>query len=65
VIAAAHAEAGRLDEARRQLENFASKGFELPIDMIWISGMTMYAEAAIECRDATYAQPLVGGMTTW
>jgi tetratricopeptide (TPR) repeat protein len=65
VIAAAHAEADRLDEARRQLEYFASKGFELPIDMIWINGMTMYAEAAIECRDAEYAQPLFDRLTPY
>jgi hypothetical protein len=65
VIAEAHAEANRLDEARRRLENFASKGFELPIDMIWTAGMTMCAEAAIECREAKYAQPLLDRLTPY
>jgi hypothetical protein len=55
VLAAAHAEADRTDEARRRLEELASKGFELPLDMLWTTGMTMYAEAGIECRDTKYA----------
>ena len=65
VIAAAHAEADRLDEARRQLEYFASNDFELPIDMIWINGMSLYAEAAIECRDAEYAEPVLDRLTPY
>ena len=65
VLAAAHAEADRTDEARHRLEELASSGFEIPLDMLWTTGMTMYAEAAIECRDTGYAQPLFDRLAPW
>jgi class 3 adenylate cyclase/tetratricopeptide (TPR) repeat protein len=65
VLAAAHAEADRTDEALDRLEELASRDFEFPLDMLWTTGMTMYAEAAIHCRDARYAQPLFDRLAPW
>jgi class 3 adenylate cyclase/tetratricopeptide (TPR) repeat protein len=65
VLAAAHAEGGRTDDAHRQLEELAAVGYELPLDMLWTTGMTMYAEAAIECRDSISAQPIFDQLAPW
>jgi class 3 adenylate cyclase/tetratricopeptide (TPR) repeat protein len=65
VLALAHAQAGHFDEARRLLEDFSSTGFDLPMDSTWLSGMTNYAEAAIECRDPRYAEPLFNRLYPW
>jgi tetratricopeptide (TPR) repeat protein len=65
VLAAAHAESDRTDEARRRLEELATRGFELPLDLLWTTGMTMYAEGAIECRDPHYAQPIFDRLAPW
>ncbi len=65
VLAAAHAEADRIDDARHRLEEFASGGFELPLDMLWTTGMTLYAEAAIECRDTRAARALFERLAPW
>ena len=65
VLAAAHAEGGRTDEVHRQLEQLQAMGYELPLDMLWTTGMTMYAEAAIECRDSTSAQPIFDQLVPW
>ncbi|MGA2522296.1 MAG: hypothetical protein ABSG81_15930, partial [Acidimicrobiales bacterium] len=65
VMAAAHAEGDRTDEAHGALEAVASRQFDLPLDMLWSTGMTMYAEAAIECRDPLYAAPLFDRLAPW
>ena len=38
-LALAHVEAGRIDDARRLLEEFAAADFDLPLDPIWLTGM--------------------------
>jgi tetratricopeptide (TPR) repeat protein len=57
-LALAHVDADRIDEARPILEQFAASGFDLPLDQLWLAGMTSYAAVAIACRDPQYAAPL-------
>jgi tetratricopeptide (TPR) repeat protein len=57
-LAAAYADAARIDDARNLLEKFSATGFELPMDLLWLLGMFAYAAAAIECGDRQYAGPL-------
>ena len=64
-LAMAHAQAGRTDDARRLLEEFSAAEFELPLDYTWLTGMVYYAEAATECRDPQYAQPLLDRLAPW
>ena len=64
-LAMAHAEADRTDEARTCLEKFATAGFELSMDVSWATGMTCYAEAAIECRDPRFAGPIFEQLDPW
>ena len=33
--------------------------FELPLDATWLTGMIAYADAATECGDARFAEPLL------
>ncbi len=65
LLAKAHVEGGRIDEALRLLEEFATSGFDLPLDQVWLTGMVDYAEAAIECRDPRYAAPLFDRLEPW
>jgi len=58
VLAAAHVEGDRPDEARHLLEEFAANGFDLPMGQDWLTGMVAFAEAAIECGDRKSAGPL-------
>jgi hypothetical protein len=58
LLATAHVEADRTDDARHFLAEFAAAGFDLPLDRVWFTGMASCAEAAIECRDPAYAEPL-------
>jgi class 3 adenylate cyclase/tetratricopeptide (TPR) repeat protein len=64
-LAMAHAEADRTVDARRLLEEFAVAGFDLPLDWIWFTGIVCYSEAAIECRDPEYAEPLFERLGPW
>ena len=65
LLAKAHVEGGRTDEAAPLLEAFAASGFDLPLDQVWLTGMVDYAEAAIECRDPEYAAPLFDRLEPW
>jgi hypothetical protein len=65
VLAGAHAEAGRLDDARDVLEQFEGAQFQLPDDMAWVTGMVTYAEAAVECSDPRFAAPLFEQLLPW
>jgi class 3 adenylate cyclase/tetratricopeptide (TPR) repeat protein/KaiC/GvpD/RAD55 family RecA-like ATPase len=65
LLAVAHAEADRTDDARHLLAQFAATAFDLPLDMTWLTGMVLYAEADIECRDPQYAQPLIDLLAAW
>jgi ATP/maltotriose-dependent transcriptional regulator MalT len=58
LLAKAHVEADRVDEATKKLEEFAAAGYDMQLDQVWLTGMVDYAEAAIECRNPTFAQAL-------
>ena len=60
-----HAEADRIEDAKRLLEKFATDDFNLPMDMQWLDGMLFYAEAAIECREPRYAMRLFERLAPW
>ena len=55
LLAKAHAEADRNEEATGYLDRFAAAGFDLPLDQVWLTGMVDYAEAAIECDSRRHA----------
>ena len=65
LLAKAHVEVDRTDEALRQLEAFAASGFDLQLDQVWLSGMVDYADAAVECGDPSYARPLFELLAPW
>jgi len=65
VLALAHAEADRPDDAHHLLKEFAAADFDLPLDQVWTTGMVSYAGAAIECRDSKYAGPLFDRLVPW
>ncbi len=65
VLASAHAEADRTDDARDLLDAFAAADFDLPQDQVWTTGMVSYAGAALECRDPKYAEPLFDRLAPW
>jgi tetratricopeptide (TPR) repeat protein len=65
VLAAAHVEADRADLARPILEAASVQGFTLPMNVAWLTGMVTYAEAAIECREARFAEPLFDLLAPW
>ena len=58
-LALAHAEADHTDETRRMLTKFELRGFDLPLDATWLTGMIAYADAAAECGDPKFAQPVL------
>ena len=58
-LALALSEAGRLDETVAMLHRFAGDGFDLPMDVTWLTGMVAYAIAVIECGATEFAEPLV------
>ncbi len=65
LLAKAHVEGDRIDVATGLLEESAAEGFELPQDQWWLTGMVDFAEAAIECHDPVYAEPLVAKLEPW
>ena len=64
-LARAHVEGEQFDDARHLLAEFAAADFDLTFDVVWHTGMTLYAEAAIECRDQKYAAPLFVRLAPW
>ena len=64
-LALAHVEADDPDAARPLLEEFECKGFEIPIDIVWLTAMALYAEAAIECGDPAFARPMLERLAPW
>jgi tetratricopeptide (TPR) repeat protein len=58
-LALAHAEADRTEETRSLLADFALRGFDLPLDATWLTGMIAYADAAAECGDPDFAEPVL------
>ena len=65
VLAQAHAEADHTENARHLLEEFAATDFDLPMTPGWTTWMYCYAEAAIHCREPTYAGPLFDRLAPW
>ncbi len=65
VVAGAHAQAERADQAGELLEEFANAGFALPMDAFWLTAMSAYAEAAIVVREPRYAAPLFDRLAPW
>ena len=59
VLALAHAEGDRPAEARQILEQFGQDGYQLPMNVTWLTGMTAYAEAAAQARDTAAAAALL------
>jgi class 3 adenylate cyclase/tetratricopeptide (TPR) repeat protein len=55
----------RTDEARHVLEEFAADNFDLPLDPLWLSGMLVYAQAAVGIGDPKYAGPLFDRLAPW
>jgi len=64
-LAIADIEAGRADAARSRLQAFADQGFALQMNPVWVSGMSFYAEAAIELGDPAYCGPLYDRLRPW
>jgi tetratricopeptide (TPR) repeat protein len=64
-LAVAHAEGGRLDEARELLEELEAADFDVPMDVTWFTAMVSYSAAAIECRDPRFAGPLLDRLAPW
>ena len=64
-LALAYVEADNTDDAVRLLDEFASTGYELPVDQVWLAGMVCYAEVAIAVGDATYAGRLYDLIAPW
>jgi class 3 adenylate cyclase len=59
-LALALVEDDRINDARQLLVESNVADFNLPMDQAWLTGMTLYAEAAIECRDRRAAATLAG-----
>jgi DNA-binding SARP family transcriptional activator len=64
-LATAFAHGGNLDGAHHLLHEFASSGFDLPMDSVWMSGMACWADVAIECADPIFAGPLLERLQPW
>ena len=64
-LAMAYAQAQRLDDAIRILDEFAATNYFLPQDTAWLNGMTEYADAAIFCGDRRFAQALYDVLEPW
>ena len=65
VLAHAHVEGDRIEDARQLLAELATADFDLPLDPLWIVEMVEYADAAIACRDPQYAGPLFDRLAPW
>ena len=64
-LALAHSEAGRSDQAQHELQTFADHGFELPMDLTWLTGMSAYAIATIESSLVDFARPLLEALAPY
>jgi tetratricopeptide (TPR) repeat protein len=65
LLAKAHVEVDRTEEALAHLEAFAAAGFDLQLDQVWLSGMVDFADAAVECRHAASAAHLFELLAPW
>ena len=58
VLAAAYVEGSRPDDARRLLDQFASDGYTLELNLAWLPQLGLYAYTAIELGASRHAAPL-------
>ena len=65
LLALAHVEGDRPDEALVELEGLAANDFTLPFDPLWLAGMSGYSEAVVQCRARDYAGPLFDQLAPW
>jgi class 3 adenylate cyclase len=65
VLAFAHVEGDRLKDAAGLLEEFASAGFDLPLNSSWLTAMVCYAEAAIAVRVPEHATAIFDRLAPW
>jgi DNA-binding SARP family transcriptional activator/tetratricopeptide (TPR) repeat protein len=61
----AYVETDQTNRASELLHEFASRGFQLPLDPLWLTGMICYAEAAAHCRDDAAAQAVFAQLAPW
>ena len=59
VLAMAHAEGDRPGPVREILSRFGDSGYELPMEVTWLTGMVAFAEAASQTDDAPAAAALL------
>ena len=59
VLAMAHTEGDRPEAARAIIARFGETGYELPMEVTWLTGMVAYAEAASQADDAPAAAALL------
>jgi class 3 adenylate cyclase len=64
-LAMAHVEGGRDDDARQLLKTSCSPDLDAPTTGTWLTAMTMFAEVAIECRDAKGAKQQFQRLAPW
>jgi len=65
-LALAYCEAGRADDARRILDAaFASRFGSIPLDIVWLTEMTLYAEVATRLGAAAPAALLYERLAPW
>ncbi len=65
LLALAHVEGDRHEDALRHLGGLAAKQFVLPLDPLGLAGMAACAEAVIQCRATDYAQPILDQLAPW
>jgi hypothetical protein len=64
-LAMAHVEGGRDDDARQLLKTAGAPDLDAPSTGTWLTAMTMFAEVAIECREAKGAKQQFERLAPW
>jgi class 3 adenylate cyclase len=65
LLAAAHLEAGHVDEAHRLLREFVHGGLRLRIDQAWLGSLLFYAEIAAVAADSDVAGSMMQHIQPW
>ena len=64
-LALGHAEGGRMSDASQLLADEASSDLATPLTSSWLTNRTLYAEVAIECRNAESALRQFERLAPW
>jgi hypothetical protein len=64
-LAWASAEGGDLDTAQRLVDKARGNGFDLPYDMVWLGGTSLWADTAAQLGDAASAGQLYRRLAPW